>query len=143
MICHSFIQEGGGSSLDQLVIVFFVIISSGGRGKNLRCTMSFILPFFFLKAPLIRFAVITSMLPPGISQVDYSLHSGHSQPGSHHLVSLTERQRLSCWNLKIHKCAWVIWVNSNSTSMSYQFKRQDWIYCRLSEYISNFSKEIF
>ena len=56
---------------------------------------------------IIRFAMITSMWPPGISQVDYSPHSGHSLPGSHHLETLTVRQRLFCWNLKIHKCVLV------------------------------------
>ena len=49
MICHSFLQEGGGSSLEQLVIVLVVIIGSGGRGSGLRCTMSLSLPFFFFE----------------------------------------------------------------------------------------------
>ena len=53
MICHYFIQEGGGSSLDQLVIIYVVIIGLRGEGvkPNLQVFTKYAV-FFFLKAPL-------------------------------------------------------------------------------------------
>ena len=40
MNCHYFFQEGGGSSLDHLFIIYVVIMASGGRGLNPICTFS-------------------------------------------------------------------------------------------------------
>ena len=52
MTCHYFFQEGGGSSLDHLFIIYVVIMASGGRGVNPICTFSLNIPGFFWKAPL-------------------------------------------------------------------------------------------
>ena len=49
MICHYFFQEGGGSSLDHLFIIYVVIMASGGRGVNPICTFSLNIPFFFFE----------------------------------------------------------------------------------------------
>ena len=51
MICHYFFQEGGGSSLDHLFIIYVVIMASGGRGVNPICTFSLNIPFFLEGAP--------------------------------------------------------------------------------------------
>ena len=52
MICHYFIQEGGGSSLDQLVIIYVVIIGLRREGAkpNLQVVTKYAV-FFFWRRP--------------------------------------------------------------------------------------------
>ena len=49
MIRHYVFQEGGGSSLDHLFIIYVVIMASGGRGVNPICMFSLNIPFFFFE----------------------------------------------------------------------------------------------